>query len=576
MPSKRQCLMVIVGCLLALPGACKRSGGLGMGAKSPAKTVPAGVAGTIAQYASVVGDHEMLVRGYGLVVGLGDAGSAEVPPAIRRYLTRLMVRHKIGSATAGLAHVTPARILEDKDTAVVMVWGWIPPGATPKTRFDVFVETLPGTQTLSLDGGVLMSAELRLALSASPAAIGDRNALAMAHGAIFVNPFIERGKDAERAKMRIGRIPNGGMVQRPRSVRLELRQGDFLQASVIQRRINQRFGSGTKPANARGSALIELAVPARYVRDYGRFRDLVTHLFIEGGPAEQDRYARQLARAILLPTARYEDIALAWEAMGRQVVPVIRPLYASANSGAAYYAARTGLRLGDGLAVDPMIRMALKANSPFQIPAVGELGQARQFIQAVPTLKRMLSSPDAMLRVAAYEALVAHGSTAAVRRQTIGDRFILDVVDSPRNYTIYATSTGRPKIVLFGTKAPIHLPVFYRSGDGLVTINADRRAKKIMVYRRVPGAARRRSEEFYIAPQVEDLVKTLGAPAAMDVTGKIEGLDLKYSQVLSVLYALCRAGHVPAKFVLQRSSEIRRIYGSKSAGGRPDTPEGPE
>ena len=197
------------------------------------------------------------------------------------------------------------------------------------------------------------------------------------------------------------------------------------------------------------------------------------HLYVEGGPEGAERYARQIARAIELPTGRHEDISLVWEAIGRQVLPVIQPLYTAENPAAAFFAARAGLRLGDTLAVEPMIGMARQTDGPFQLQAVAELGRARRFVQGVGALRELLTSPSQLLRLAAYEALLERGSTSAIRREDIPGQFTLDVVQVDREYTIYATRTGPPRIVLFGRDIPIRRPVFYCPGDELVTTLPD-------------------------------------------------------------------------------------------------------
>ncbi len=53
---------------------------------------------------------------------------------------------------------------------------------------------------------------------------------------------------------------------------------------------------------------------------------------------------------------------------------------------------------------------------------------------------------------------------------------------------------------------------------------------------------------------------------------KIQGMSLTYSQVLGVLYRMCKQGDISAKFVLQRPKEIEKMYRSTSAIGRRNMP----
>jgi len=566
---------VVAGMVCSGCGGSSLSGPAHKAQKPPKAPPAAGVAETVGEYAYLVGHDVMEVRGYGLVVGLGNTGSAEVPPALRKYLAEQMGKAKVGSPREGTGALTPEVILSDRDTAVVTVRGRIPAAAPAGTRFDLYVEALQGTQTVSLDGGVLMGTELRLALDESFfRSAGRAKPWAMGQGAVFVNPFIGRGKPASRARLRTGRVPNGGKVIRARPVRLELRRADYRMSELIQNRINQRFPNRPKVATAKTSTVIELAIPPAHEKDYLHFLRLLTHVYVGGGPDGQERYARRLAREIELPTAQREDIALVWEAMGRQVLPVIRSLYGSENPAAAFYAARAGLRLGDRLAVEPMTYLAERAESTFQVPAVRELGRARpgQSLGAVGVLKRLLGSSNQVLRVAAYEALAERGAGGVIERRDVSRQFRLDVVEADGDFAVYATLSGRPKVVLFGRNIPIQRPIFYCAPDDLVTINAVNEGDKISVRRKVPRTGRM-SDTFQIDPRLTDLIRLLGTRPERGIDGKIQGLGLTYSQVVGVLQALSSRRDVPARFVLQQSEELRTIYSSTPSMGRPDMPE---
>ncbi|KKL67592.1 hypothetical protein LCGC14_2133450, partial [marine sediment metagenome] len=219
--------VAVLGCAVVLMGGCQVAEDLGLGGPATAQPVrapvPSGIAGTVSEYAHLVGYDVIVVRGYGLVVGLGTTGSAEAPPALRKYLGEQMRKHKLASPMAGTGMLTPGRMLADMDTAVVVLRGLIPAAAPRGTRFDLYVEALPSTQTTSLDGGMLMTAELHLGVGGSIGAISRTKSWAMGRGAIFVNPFPGTGKTERRA----GRIPNGGVITRKQPIRLELRRSDF-------------------------------------------------------------------------------------------------------------------------------------------------------------------------------------------------------------------------------------------------------------------------------------------------------------------------------------------------------------
>ena len=295
------------------------------------------------------------------------------------------------------------------------------------------------------------------------------------------------------------------------------------------------------------------------------------HVFLGTGGAVQDAHARKVATNMELPNANHDELALVWEAIGRQILPIIRQLYTSKNDYAACYAARTGLRLGDKSAVHVLLRFARYANSPLQIPAIRELGRHTNMLRAVPTLRELIDDENERVRIAAYESLAKHGDSSVIRRVGISGGFTLDVVASRRNYVIYATQTRKPRIILFGRNMAVRRPVFFTAPDDLVTINAIGDDKKLTLFRKIPVTGKV-SEPFYIDFKVRTLVRTMGSLPRRNLKGDIEGVGLTYGQVISVLYRMCKEGDIPARFVLQELPDVQRMYQHAATVGRPDMP----
>src|SRR5262245_54929504 len=86
--------------------------------------------GTICSAAVLEGFQLVIVDGDGIVVGLAGAGASDVTPDVRAHMIAMAARHGIGSASAGYASISPEALIDSPDTAIVVVEGLIPPGAT--------------------------------------------------------------------------------------------------------------------------------------------------------------------------------------------------------------------------------------------------------------------------------------------------------------------------------------------------------------------------------------------------------------------------------------------------------------
>ena len=562
--------LVLIFCACSLWAGCAGDGG-NEKHEQPI-TIPPHIAGTVHEYALLVGGGGMPVTGWGLAVGLGNDGSKVVPAHVRSYLVEQLSIANIGSARHGTGELSPRQVLQDRDTAAVMLAGLIPFGAPVGARFDVNVSALPQTGTRSLDGGHLMPTEMRFAYGGQVLPGRGAKVFAKARGRLFVNPYIDLSNPLEAAKLREARIIGGGVVTENRPIRLQLREADFHMAQIIRDRINERFGARDKIANARNREMLELTVPRKWRRDHEHFLQLVMHLPLLSGPDQREQKTRQLVRMMELPGARHDQLALILEAMGRQVEPRLRGLYGSRNPSAAFYAARTGLRLGDrDLAGEVLVRAAGTSGSPLQIPAIEELARHPEVLLASDTLLRLLDDSSATVRVAAYEALRKRGEQSRITRISVGGQFEIDLVASKRSPVIYATQSIEPRIVIFGKDVSVGRPVFFTTADELVTVNARRNQKRLTVYRRIPRTGKS-SDPFEVDFKVHSLISTLGLPPDRDEAGKIMGLGLAYGQVVRVLHQMCEAGHIRAKLVLQRPPALRKGYRGTTAVGRPDIP----
>ncbi len=533
--------------------------------------VPIFLEGTIGQYAILFGGGQMNLQGYGLVIALGTNGSSEVPGHLVDYYSKMLGQHNLGRYSYNTKSLTPKRILKDMDTAPVLLAATLPPGAPVGSRFDVFVSSFPQAQTRTLDGGYLMPTDMYVAWGGQAKPGGPSFVWAKSSGQIFVDPFVDFADPAAMLATRKGRVIGGLVLRRDRPIKIQLIQGDYARCRQIETRLNEQFGEGEKIANATDSYTINIKVPRRWRNDYEHFLSLVLHTPLTLTGPRWEMHLLDLVEELRSGQADHEQIALVFEAVGRQLLPMLKPLYISDDYKTSFYSARAGLRMGDFTAADVILDVAGDDKSPLQILAVEELRLHPKVLRAVPVLRKLLDSPNALVQVAAYESLLRHGRVSHIKRYNISDQFDLDLVQTNQDYVIYATQTKKPRIVLFGKDMIVSTPIFFTTDDELLTVKAGLDDKKLMVYRVVDGPAQF-SETFKIDFSVAKLVELLGTRPEPDVKGRVYGLGLTYGQVVRALYGLCKED-IPAKFILQQTDEIVKMYREDFVSGRGDTAE---
>lgn len=513
---------------------------------SPDPRADAGVfEGTVRQFAYVGGFRKLRVRGFGIVGALANTGGGDCPAEIRKYLEGEIRRRN----SAMSIRIDPKSIFDNPQFAPVVVTAEIPAAATKGDRFDVVVRAL-GSQTTSLEGGRLYFCDLKM-FQATPRGIIEGQALGHAAGPIYVSPFGREEAAATRSDPRFGRVLGGGVLKDDRRLRLILHSPSYPMAVRIRDRLRGRFGA-TEPnvADAVSPSTINLVIPREFRDRPQHFVDLVMHTQVVSEPARLTRRAAELVDQIVHPLAPYEDIALIWEAMGRTIVPTIAPLYDHQLEAAAYYAARTGLRLGDDLALEVVGRHAADPKSPFREAAVRELGNARASHRAADRLFMLLSDADTQVRVLAYEALVRRGDPRIRSYVVWDDNFTLDVIECDGPPLVYARQSEEPRIAILAREGRLLTPLLYTHRDDLVTLSAQPNDDCVWAVRKNP-INKRLSDPIRTSLDIVALIRFLGGPPIVN-QGQVESLGLNYTVIVDVLDQLTRDQRLPAVMVLER------------------------
>ncbi|MCH2133255.1 MAG: flagellar basal body P-ring protein FlgI [Phycisphaerales bacterium] len=560
--------------------------------------VPNIVRGTVGAETVIVGYSDrtsdtyqpLVVRGYGLVVGLDGTGSSDIPPNIRAHMISEMERRGVGSETMGFGHLNAEEMLNSTDTAVVVVEGVMPPAAVgrfrtppisgrrpeivPGTPFDVRISADPRTGTTSLEGGTLYTAELR------PGSLttGSRQAshLAEASGSIFLNPFAEPGSEnGGEVNMLTGRILFGGEATEDVPIRLMLVNPSHTRVRLIQDAINRRFTRepGQRDTTARGTSdsIIEITVPPSHRENPETFIRLLRHTTLRQANAEAVAMSTRrilLADATVAPSAYWR-----WCALGNRAIPFIRELYEYSEEVPRLVALRSGAYLKDPLVGNPLRDMTTSGALAAQLEAASLLADLPADPRNNKALRDLLDTSDTELRLRAYESLAKRGDLG-ISRTDIEDKFLLDVV--PSEYpTIYITQSGQPRLAILGQNLNITSPVTVSVWDNRLIVRDAQDPEKLELYYRPQEASSGRV--YTVDRNVAALTRFLAhKPTPEDPR---PGLGLSYAQTVGAIHRIWRKRFIDADFKVEQDrilAEIRRAGQIDDYEVRPDFDPEPE
>jgi hypothetical protein len=469
------------------------------------------------------------VRGYGVVAGLWGTGSSECPPALRQQLEKY-IWQRMPNAKPGEV----SRFIESPDTAVVEIIGVIPPLASAGDRFDIQIKPMAQTQTTSLRGGVLYTAELKemgrmVSFDQYTKTIGS------AEGQIFTCT------DAATKESRYY-IFGGGTVILNTTISMVLNQPNYYAASAIRNRINERFGPNT--ANAVSREEIQVIIPTRYRDQKLRFLSMTQLLYLSEDETLRKQRIETLSSQLAEPQ-KTGTVEIALEAIGKPVLAKLAESLSHSDVNVRFAAARCMLNIGDNRGLPVLRDVAYNPKSELRIAAIESLSKAK-LKDAESVLSQLLQDEKLEVRVSAYEQLVGLNSIL-VKRIPVGGDFFIDLVSCPGQKMIYAYRKDNAQIALFGAPIICRKNLFVDIDQ--VMINARPEDKYVSLIRRHPTRPK------LIGPlksgfNVEDIIRSLGHTLETDPPQYARpGLGISYSEILAILEKMCRENMIPAKYV---------------------------
>ena len=568
------------------------------------RSVPAFMEGTIYQITDLGNDQPFLVSGWGLVVNLdGTGGSRQLSNNVKAYMMMEMERKGFGSKLIDeYKNLAPEQIIADRNTAIVGVYGWLPPAARKGQWFDIAIKAA-ADDTTSLAHGTLYDTELAIDGANPINPRGRVNIWGTAYGPVFVNPAValnvsQNPDGATKRSLRTGAIIGGGQVLNDRPLLLQLREPERRMARNIEFRINDAFHQD-HVCTAFDEGYCQLWLPNRYSDDWAHFARLVEHVYLQGGSEAFARAkARQLVEEARKPGAQLQDISYCWEGLGQYALAELAPLMTDEREDVRFAAARAAAYIGDpsGAAERTLYDIARADQSPCQVAAVQVLGKVPNSRAINQLLRDLLGSKQTTVRVEAYNILARAGDPSISRQvirsasQPIDQKFLLDYVHCGGQPLIYATRSGVPRIAIFGNVPELSIPVTFSALDNHLMISS--------------GAVGRDVTIFYRNARLREPIQMSSPPDVADILGRLAGqmddgtgqLDFTYAEIVAILQGMTEQQKLrviaptgealAAAFLLQEDTSLRDVIDSAPSieRGRPqgeteaprlDTPPAP-
>jgi len=419
----------------------------------------------VGDVARAAGNGYVKVEGVALVTGLQATGEDPAPSPQRAALLHDMQTRNVKN---------PSQLLASPNTALVLVRGFLPPGAQKGDKFDLEVQTPSRSETSSLRGGWVMETRLtELAVLGNE--IHEGHPLAIGEGPVLVDPS---ATDKDRALLVRGRVLGGGRVLRSRSLELVImpEEKSFRLSSQIGDALNKRFhtydrGVQKKVANPQTDERIALEIHPRYRDNVSRYLRVVRSIAIKETPAQRATRLKLLERQLLDPITAATS-ALRLEAIGQDGIPSLAQGLKASDVEVRFYSAEALAYLDQAQAAGPLANAA-RDEPALRAYALAALS-AMDDVAAYDQLVSLLEVPSAETRYGAFRALWAmNANDSVVRGETLGQQFSYHVLNTGGPPMVHVTRSYRPEVVLFGHEQRLKTPMMIEAGKSIL-IRAER------------------------------------------------------------------------------------------------------
>lgn len=524
------CLLIQVGCISSL----SKSGGPGDTA-GPVEGVVQPETRLIGDLTRSVGMSYFKVENVGLVTNLSGTGSDAAASGHRAALLGEMQSHKVDS---------PNRLLASPNTSLVLVRGFVPPGAKKGDRFDVEVYVPSQSKTTSLYRGWLMRTRLR-EVAVVNNTVHSGHVASLAGGPLLLLSLFKGTDDQYNATRSL--VLGGGEVRTSRSLGLTV-DSDYSSirtSSRIGAAINARF-HGYRRGVKRGLATpqrdnyIVLDVHPRYRNNISRYLRVVQSIAITERPEARIARLQRLGRQLLDPQVAGQA-ALQLEAMGEESVSLLETGLRSPDARVRFYAAEALAYLDEDEAA-PVLAQIAESEPAFRWHAMTALS-AMDHVSALDALSSLLDVVSAETRNGAFQALRARNPDSPLAVGSNLADFYYHVLPSKGPAMIHFSMARRPEIVVYGQRQTLDVTGFFYAGPSIMVRRLD--DQRLKITRFISGQP----------DQVETCADELGSLIA-----GVVNVGGGYSELLQGLQEAKNKGFIKARILVGARPKRGRTY----------------
>jgi len=439
------------------------------------------------------------IEGIGLVMNLDGTGSAAKPGAYRDHLADELKTHKDKIDS-------PRDLFESKNTEMVIVRGYVPPGAPKGSSFDVEIQMVPNMDGTSLDDGTVFRTRLRRLAQFKGRKLREGLVVGLAEGSVLVDSVFESRKDM--ANELHGWILGGGETLQHRPLGLNLRTQNYgpKTTTLIAKAVNTRFTTLTENgregiAEQKNFKTVNLRLPEVYRHNVRRFSEVMANIrYNETAQQRVDRLD-ELGKQMTNP-ATCAEAALRLEAIGRDAIPTLTRSLTNPDLELRFRAAEALTYCGQSNGLE-ILKEVAQTEPAFRWHAMTALS-ASEDSDAALYLEMLMQSESAETRYGAFRALFTRSPDHPLVYGRKYADFFMHTIPVETAPMVHFSRSKRPEVVVFGDARVSDDFLYVETGTTIRSAGTGR--LKLIHYSRERGR-----EETVCPTQIRDLVETLAS-----------------------------------------------------------------